>query len=121
MIWQVVVCTLAAAGAVLCAWCLLGALLGPVGGVGAVICWRVAGEAPALEQTVRGVAWLRDTGLLDMPLELVDDGLTPPARERARRLAAAYSFIRLTGQETEAIGAGAGDPARDSDRADLSE
>ncbi len=120
MVWQVVVCTLAAAGAVLCVWGLLGALLGPVGG-GAAIRWCVAGEAPALEQTVRGVAWLHDTGLLDMPLELVDCGLTPPARERARRLAAGYSFVRLTGQETEDIGAAAGDPARDGDRADLSE
>jgi len=95
MVWQVIFCVLAAAGILLFLWCLAGTFLLPVAGDGMVIRYRASGGAPALEQTVRSFLWLRETGLIDMPLQIIDDGLDQEARGVAVRLAQKYPCIQL--------------------------
>lgn len=51
----------------------------------------VSGEAEGLEETARGLGWLKDTGKAIMPVVIVLDGATVGAQRRAERLA------RLTG------------------------
>ena len=43
--------------------------------------------AEGLEQTVRGLMWLSDSGKADMCVVIVDDGMDPQAKMRACRLA----------------------------------
>ncbi|MGM9521912.1 MAG: hypothetical protein ACI3VB_05480 [Oscillospiraceae bacterium] len=71
-------------------WSVRGMLLTPVirredVDVFAVI--RARGEAAGLEQTVRGLLWLGDSGKAEMGLIIVDDGMTQEAHRRAEMLA----------------------------------
>lgn len=95
MVWQVLVCVLAAAGMLFLAWCVVGALLMPVGGPGMTVIYCARGDAEDLEQAVRSFAWLRGSGVADLPLQVVDCGMAPAARERAERLARAHPFVRV--------------------------
>lgn len=127
MVWQTVACALAAAGLVLFFWGLLGAFLLPAAGPGLVLRLSAQGDAPELEQSVRGVVWLVETGLLDAPLQIVDCGLQPEARRRAQRLAEGHPYISLVRQQPaeeareETIGERARDDPRQRGRGGLSE
>lgn len=101
MFWQVICCTLATAGVILFAWCLVGTFLLPVAGADLTTQYRVQGEATELEQTVRGFTWLRETGVIDMQLQIVDCGLTEAARRRAALLAQQHDYIQLTKEVRE--------------------
>lgn len=48
---------------------------------------RAKSEAAGLEQTMRGLMWLKDSGKADMGLIIVDDGMTLETRRRAELLA----------------------------------
>ncbi len=91
-------------------WALKGAFLMPVrrradADVFTII--RASGDAEGLEQTVRGLVWLRDSGRADVCLIIADDGLTGGARRRAESLAASNGVLlcgadRLA-EETEEV------------------
>ena len=124
MVWQVVACVLATAGLILFAWCLIGSFLLPVAGRNLTVVYRARGDAPDLEQAVRSLAWLRGTGMVDVPLQIVDCGMEQAARQRAERLARAHPFIQVVpapaAQGEEACGR-SGDPPRQRGDGDLSE
>jgi len=107
---------LAAAGLVFVAWCLTGRLLLPARGV-LVLC-RVRGDAPELEQTVRSLTWLVESGLLRATLRIADCGLTPEARARAEALAARRRYIEIVEEE---CGRATGADSRECGRGCLSE
>lgn len=46
-----------------------------------------SGEAEGLEETVRGLRWLSETGKAELPALIVLDNATPEAARRADRLA----------------------------------
>ena len=70
-------CVLCVLGLCALGWVLLGRLLRPIPArnVRLVIAGRGAGEE--LEQTVRGLMWLRGLGLLSCPVVIADVDLTP--------------------------------------------
>jgi len=115
MAMEILSCVLAAAGALLFLWCLIGAFLLPVAGGDFTAVLRAEGGAEELEQTIRGFEWLRGTGLIDMTLQIVDCGLNAEGLETARRLAERRPYISLIRKEHEGDihGVGqTGDPAR---------
>ena len=57
---------------------------------------RARGEAEGLEQTVKGVQWLRDSGRMETELFIADGGMDVEARRRAEVLALRYG-IRIIG------------------------
>ncbi len=116
MIWQVLFSALAAAGLVLVVWCLAGRLLLPARGV--LVCCRVRGDAPELEQTMRSLSWLVESGLLRATLRIVDCGLTPEARARAEVLSARRRYIEIVEEE---CGSTTGTDSRKRRRGCLSE
>ena len=99
MIWQVLSCTLATAGLILFFWCLIGSFLLPVAGQNLVAVYRAFGDASDLEQTVRSFAWLHETGILDMPMQIQDCGMNQEAKLRADKLASEHPYIQII-QET---------------------
>ncbi len=116
MIWQVLFSALAAAGLALVVWCLAGRLLLPAQGV--VVCCRARGDAPELEQTMRSLTWLVESGLLRASLRIVDCGLTPEARARAELLAARRRYIEIVEED---CGRTTGTDSRERCRGCLSE
>ena len=48
---------------------------------------RARGEAEGLEQTVKGIQWLRDSGRMETELFIADAGMDVEARRRAEVLA----------------------------------
>ena len=116
MFWQVVSCVLAAAGILLFLWCLVGAFVLPVATPGLTAVYRARGEARDMEQAVRGFAWLRGTGVLEVPLQIVDCGMNEEARQRAEHLARRHPYIqimrKIPGQGEETVGETAGTDPR---------
>lgn len=100
MIWQVLSCALATAGVILFLWCLVGSFLLPVAGQNLSAVYRAHADASDLEQTVRSFSWLRETGFLDMPLQIVDCGMNEAAALKAQKLAREHSYIQIV-QEDE--------------------
>lgn len=47
---------------------------------------RVKGSAPGLENTLRGLLWLKSSGRVDMSIVLVDEGMDPDSRHTAQLL-----------------------------------
>jgi len=113
---MVIFSLLAAAGLVLVVWCLAGRLLLPAHGV--LVCCRVRGDAPELEQTVRSLSWLVESGLLRATLCIADCGLTPEARARAEALAARRRYIEIVEEE---CGRATGSDSRERGRGCVSE
>ena len=88
-IWQVPLALLAAAGLLALGWALFGKLLAPAGAgapVYAVV--PAAGDGGALEQTVKGLLWLRGGELARFTIVIADGGLDPAGRARAAALLA---------------------------------
>lgn len=95
MVLEVISCTLVTAGVILFAWCLVGVFLLPVTGEDMVTQYRVSGSAEMLEQTVRSFTWLRETGMIDMPLQIIDCGLNEQGLLAVRRLAERHPYIQV--------------------------
>lgn len=77
---------LAAWGGVMLAWTVMGLLLLPLARrrdirITAVV--RSRDDGPYLEQYIRGLMWLRDLGPLWWDIAILEDGLSPEARQRA--------------------------------------
>ena len=88
-IWQVVLALLAAAGLLALGWTLFGRLLVPAGGSGAVYAVvPAAGDGSGLEQTVKGLLWLRSGDLARFTIVIADGGLDPAGRAAAAALLA---------------------------------
>ncbi|MFR3468021.1 MAG: hypothetical protein ACLTTF_00560 [Oscillospiraceae bacterium] len=85
--WQVISIFLQAAGVLLLLWVLVGWLvLGrDQGGMAVLAC--LPGRLSGVEPFLRCCLWLRGTGILQMPVLLVDCGLDPAERARLERLA----------------------------------
>lgn len=84
MIGEICICALASAGILLVIWALTASLLLPAQEDFVVLCAR--GDAGALEMRVRSYRFLRDSGLLQAELVVVDCGLTARGRAAAERL-----------------------------------
>ena len=124
MVWQVVACVLATAGLILFCWCLIGSFLLPVAGRNLTAVYRAGGDASDLEQTVRSFSWLRGTGMIEMPLRIVDCGMDEETRRLAERLARTHPYIQIVRekrQEEREFGTAAGDDPRQCGGGDLSE
>lgn len=117
MISKIITSMLAAAGLLLFLWCLGGAILLPVQEI--TLRCRAYGDGDGLEQKIRGVAWLIDTGLIKGSLEIADCGLTPAGMDRARRLARSRRYIEIVPEESSG-GTTQADP-RERSGGDLSE
>lgn len=85
---EILIGVLAAWGAVMLVWTLLGLLLMPLTRRKDIrITAVVRGEdmAPFLEQYIRGLKWLRDLGLLWWDIAVLSDKLAPEAARQAHR------------------------------------
>jgi len=65
----------------------------------AVVVVKAGGAGADLEQKVRGLLWLRQSGLWSCPLILLDCGLQAEGQEVARRLAGDHPWITLCTRE----------------------
>lgn len=127
MMWQIVACVLATAGLILFCWCLIGSFLLPVAGRNLSAVYMAGENAADLEQTVQSFSWLRGTGMIEMPLKIVDCGMSSETRRLAERLARAHPYIQIVDgmrwkmQEETERGAAAGDDPRQCGGGDLPE
>lgn len=81
---------LAAWGLVMLVWTLAGAVLLPLSrtkGLRLTVLVRGRGQVPQLERYIRGLLWLRDSGLVWWDVLLLDQGLSEDARQRAVKIA----------------------------------
>ena len=85
--------------AMLLAWALMGGALFPVDAEGMLTLWRLEGDAPDLEKTVRGLHRLRSAGLLSSTVVMLDCGLSPEARKRAEILARDELWLHLIAEK----------------------
>ena len=76
-------------------WWLWGRLLRPIARQPVYVLLLGEGDGEGLEQTLREFMWLRGMGLLQAPILLVDDGLTPEGRELALALSRRWPNVRL--------------------------
>lgn len=77
------------------AWWLLGWLLRPIPAQRARVLIPGRGDGDNLEQSVRGLIWLRGLGLLRCPIVIADVDLTPQGWELALRLTARWPDVVL--------------------------
>ena len=87
---------LAAAGLLSLGWLLFGRLVRPAGGAGQVYAVvPAAGDGAGLEQTVKGLLWLRDGELARFTVVIADDGLDETGRAVAAALLAGSRGVVL--------------------------
>ena len=60
---------------------------------------RACGDAPELEQLLRGIRWLREGGTLMADVLLIDCGLTDEGLQRAELLAQRFGRVQVLTQE----------------------
>ena len=95
-IWQVLLALLAAVGLLSLGWLLFGRLVRPAGGAGQVYAVvPAAGDGAGLEQTVKGLLWLRDGELARFTVVIADDGLDETGRAVAAALLAGSRGVVL--------------------------
>ena len=125
MIWQVIASVLGAAGLILFCWCFIGSFLLPVAGRNVTAVYVAGKDAADLEQTVRSFSWLRGTGMIEMPLKIVDCGMDEETRRLAERLAGTHPYIQIVRPERRKQGeterGTAGDDPRQCGCGDLPE
>lgn len=97
MVWQILLCALAAAGLLLLLWAVIGTLLLPFSMRHSCMVIFVDGNERRLEQQVRAFAWLTDCGFLRSRLLLVVDN--SQQWELARRVASGYRWADCVRQE----------------------
>ncbi len=93
-----------ALGGLLLLWKIRGALLTPVArgkNLRLRLVLHVTGPAPALEASVRGLAWLLEDGVLYGSVKIVDRGMDEETLEIARRLASGTRNVTLWTKETK--------------------
>lgn len=86
---EILVGALAAWGGVMLVWTLMGVALLPLTrrkDIRLTAVLRCRGDAPRLEQYLRGLMWLRDMGFLWWDVVILSDDLSPEAESRALSL-----------------------------------
>ena len=86
---------LAALGAALLLWCLLGVLLIPVYGENMVTVCMASGDGKWLEQKVRGYNWLREGRRCGSRFFIADCGLSVRGRQIAERLCRQFEWVQM--------------------------
>ena len=95
MIWDTLLAAVCVLGLAFVAWWLFGRLFRPMPGQGVRVLIPGRGEGEDLEQTVRGLMWLRGLGLLSCPVVIADVDLTPQGWELALRLTTRWPGVVL--------------------------
>ena len=85
-ILEVILSLLAVAGLLSLSWLLLGRILTPAGNGETLSLVPGKGDGESLEQSVRGLLWLRGGGMLSGDVVIVDCGLTTTGRAVAAAL-----------------------------------
>ena len=62
---------------------------------------RVSGSAPCLENTLRGLLWLRSSGRVKMGIVVVDEGMDEDTRQTAQLICSEESGIVLLSMNKE--------------------
>ena len=91
---------LAGAGLFMFGWLLLGRLLAPIGTKGPI--WAVlpaSGDGEALEHDLRGLAWLRQSGMVCLRVVIADCGLSAEGRELASLLSRREEDVARVGAD----------------------
>lgn len=92
MVWQILLCALAAAGLLFLLWVAIGLLLMPLRlGHGFVLLF-VQENADHLEQSMRAASWLIGSGLLRTTVLLADTQGSLQVTELAKRLSESYPW-----------------------------
>ena len=86
-------------GALLLFGMLAGWTLYPVNAEGMLTLWRVTGDAPELEKTVRVLLRQRNVGAFSGTVVILDAGLTDEARRRAELLARDELWLHLIAEK----------------------
>ena len=95
---KIIAVLMLAAVAMLVFWLLYGIILCPVKpgrGERLEAVLRVKGSAPCLENTLRGLMWLRGSGRVDMAIVIVDEGMDEDTRQTAELLCDEGSGVAL--------------------------
>ena len=93
MVFEILIAILAVCGVLLILWTVTGLLLKPAGGRSLRMLLAVQGDAQELEHAVRGVAWLRETGLCVAGLTVIDCGLSDVGLRCLRAICGRYEFV----------------------------
>ncbi len=72
---------LAAIGLTAIVWVLLGTLLGPASVEGPVYAVLRSGEEKEIDRTLHSLKWLRQWGVVDLRIIVVDDGMSPEEKD----------------------------------------
>ena len=102
MVIQITLCVLLILGFAWLLRMLSGALLTPVRSgrdTRITLVVQARGDAPELENLLRGIQWLRESGTLMADVLLVDCGLTEEAAALAERLARRRGDLKLCNTE----------------------
>lgn len=94
MVLDVILAVLAALGIVLLGWCLVGSFLVPARGSGYCILIYQNGHD---RRRVNACLFLQRSGLLRMPLVVIDQGMTEAELAEFRRLENGHDFYLLDG------------------------
>lgn len=71
MVWQIILCALAACGILLVLWVVVGAMLMPFAPKNSCMIFWVRGNEKRLEMQLRAYGWLLNTGLVRSRLLLI--------------------------------------------------
>ena len=86
MIWNIIICALAAAGLLAAVWLVCAKYLLPIRTKDAFLVLAARGRGEALEQQCRAYLLLKNAGILQRPLLIVDLGLDTEGRCLAQLL-----------------------------------
>ena len=95
---KIIAVLMLAAVAMLVFWLLYGIIICPVKpgrGERLEAVLRVKGSAPCLENTLRGLMWLRGSGRVDMGIVVMDEGMDEDTRQTAELLCGEGSGVAL--------------------------
>jgi hypothetical protein len=95
---EIIVGALAAWGLLMLLWTLVGVLFLPLRKrqkLKLTVVVRGQEDSPELERYVRGLKWLRDLGLVWWDILILEDSLSPEARDTARRLSEQEQSVAL--------------------------
>ena len=95
---KIIAVLMLAAVAMLVFWLLYGIIICPVKpgrGERLEAVLRVKGSAPCIENTLRGLMWLRGSGRVDMAIVVVDEGMDEDTRQTAELLCGEGSGVAL--------------------------
>lgn len=85
---EILVGALAAWGLIMLVWTIIGLLLLPLGrDMPLTVVLHGCGDVPWMERYLRGLLWLRDSGILWWTILILDEGLSREAQDRAGRMA----------------------------------